>query len=175
MKSNAKQIGGSHYRAGIQHWDLITVFGVPYLEGCATKYLTRFEKKNGVQDLDKAIHYIEKLIEIEEQPVTTLEWVKVQFGKALRLELRRPAVPIEVVSRFVSENDVPIQAETAIIYLLRWQTVDDLYMALHAAQRARDTLTTRLAAQSSSRRLQSAAVAGTDHPAPFGYDREIDA
>ena len=36
-----------------------------YLEGTAIKYLTRFRKKNGVEDLKKAIHFIEKLIEIE--------------------------------------------------------------------------------------------------------------
>lgn len=58
---NDRQVGGEHYRASIQHWDLIEGDGHGYLEGCATKYLTRWRRKNGLQDLDKAVHYLEKL------------------------------------------------------------------------------------------------------------------
>jgi len=34
-----------------------------YLEGCAQKYLWRWEQKNGKQDLEKAVEYLVKLIE----------------------------------------------------------------------------------------------------------------
>lgn len=34
-----------------------------YLEGCAQKYLWRWEQKNGKQDLQKAVEYLSKLIE----------------------------------------------------------------------------------------------------------------
>lgn len=34
-----------------------------YLEGCAQKYLWRWEQKNGKQDLEKAVEYLSKLIE----------------------------------------------------------------------------------------------------------------
>lgn len=34
-----------------------------YLEGCAQKYLWRWEEKNGKQDLKKAVEYLVKLIE----------------------------------------------------------------------------------------------------------------
>ena len=82
MNANAKQIGGGHYKAGeaeavmaellgynkpIEHWDMVLMRGYNYLQGNASKYLDRYEKKGTpIQDLQKAKHYIEKLIEIEE-------------------------------------------------------------------------------------------------------------
>lgn len=58
---NDRQVGGSHYRAGYQHWDLVIENRLPYLEGQITKYITRYKKKNGAQDVEKSIHYCEKL------------------------------------------------------------------------------------------------------------------
>lgn len=59
--ANDRQVGGEHYKTGgLEHWDL---FGPEYLMGCATKYVSRWRKKNGVQDLEKAKHYCEKLKE----------------------------------------------------------------------------------------------------------------
>jgi hypothetical protein len=69
------QIGGTHYDkavkgtcpncgvACVQHWDLYAK--APYLEATASKYLTRWRDKGGVQDLRKAISVIEKIIAIE--------------------------------------------------------------------------------------------------------------
>lgn len=34
-----------------------------YLEGTAVKYITRWKEKNGIEDIRKAIHFLEKLIE----------------------------------------------------------------------------------------------------------------
>lgn len=68
MSANDKQIGGTHYRVvpGEQHWDRIyRMFGPGYLIGCATKYIERHKHKGGRQDLEKAVHYIEKLIELQ--------------------------------------------------------------------------------------------------------------
>ena len=69
MSANSKQIGGSHYADGgeVQHWDFIAQNGLSYLVGCATKYVTRHRKKHGKQDLEKALHYIEKLQELYAQ------------------------------------------------------------------------------------------------------------
>lgn len=69
-----KQYGGTHYEnstaicptcgaVGLQHWDLYAE--APYLEGSATKYITRWRGKGGVADLRKAITVIEKIIAIE--------------------------------------------------------------------------------------------------------------
>ncbi len=61
-KANDNQVGGDHYkkRKG-QHWDWAQ--HLPYLEGCATKYIGRHQDKNGLQDLDKAMHFVQKLVE----------------------------------------------------------------------------------------------------------------
>ena len=69
--ANDRQVGGTHYgcntaNGGEQHWDRIwRLYGRGYFIGCATKYLERYHLKNGVQDLEKARHFIEKLIELE--------------------------------------------------------------------------------------------------------------
>ena len=65
--ANDKQWGGTHYKKlKIQHWDYVEANNIPYLEACAIKYLTRWRDKGGVEDLRKAIHFIEKRIELEE-------------------------------------------------------------------------------------------------------------
>lgn len=62
MDPNKRQVAGSHYAAPIQHWDyVILALGHRYLEGNITKYVTRHRKKNGIQDLQKALHYLDKL------------------------------------------------------------------------------------------------------------------
>ena len=62
MNANEKQIGGRHYKdRKIQHWDYAAQ--LPYLEGLATKYIDRHARKGGKEDLLKAIHTIEKMIE----------------------------------------------------------------------------------------------------------------
>jgi hypothetical protein len=65
--ANAEQYGGTHYKTlTIQPWDYILANGIGYCEGCAIKYLTRWKDKGGIEDLKKAQHYIQKLIEKEE-------------------------------------------------------------------------------------------------------------
>jgi hypothetical protein len=60
MSANDKQVGGDHYRSEYQHWDFVCDMKLHYLLGNATKYVARYKKKNGLQDLEKAKHYIEK-------------------------------------------------------------------------------------------------------------------
>lgn len=63
--ANGRQIGGAHYASDkVQHWDFVMGHKLNYLEGNATKYLSRWRKKNGLQDLEKAEHYVTKLIEL---------------------------------------------------------------------------------------------------------------
>lgn len=66
-KANDRQVGGGHYKkGGEEHWDRMwRLHGRGYFVGCITKYVERYHEKNGVQDLEKAIHFIEKLIELE--------------------------------------------------------------------------------------------------------------
>ena len=65
MKANKKQIGGDHYiKYKIQPIEFITQNNIPFIEGNVIKYLLRWKDKNGTQDLDKCIHYIELLKEL---------------------------------------------------------------------------------------------------------------
>ena len=64
--ANAIQIGGDHYKnQGIQPWDFIVANNMGFLDGNVVKYVTRYKQKNGLQDLEKARHYLDKLIEVE--------------------------------------------------------------------------------------------------------------
>lgn len=68
LGANGVQIGGDHYhRGGEQHWDRMwRLYGRGYFVGCITKYVERYHLKNGIQDLEKARHFLDKLIELEE-------------------------------------------------------------------------------------------------------------
>ena len=60
------QIGGSHYRdMAIQPITFIMQNNLDFCTGNAIKYLCRHRAKNGRQDLEKAIHYIQMLMEQE--------------------------------------------------------------------------------------------------------------
>lgn len=61
--ANDRQVGGSHYRAPIQHWDYALANNMDYFQGQITKYVTRWKEKNGIMDLEKAQHFLEKYIE----------------------------------------------------------------------------------------------------------------
>jgi hypothetical protein len=59
------QVGGSHYKSDIQHWNYVLANDIPYLEAMVIKYLTRWRKKGGKEDVRKAYHFILKLAEAE--------------------------------------------------------------------------------------------------------------
>ena len=61
-----KQEGGNHYKKyKIQPVEFLHANNVGYIEGNIIKYVLRHRDKNGSQDLEKAKHYIELLIELE--------------------------------------------------------------------------------------------------------------
>lgn len=62
--ANDIQVGGAHYQGAIQTWDYIHENNLNYLEGNVVKYVSRHRKKNGKQDLEKALHYLQKLMEV---------------------------------------------------------------------------------------------------------------
>lgn len=65
--ANSKQVAGSHYSdKSIQPWDYIHANNLCYFTGNCVKYVSRWRDKGGINDLKKAIHYLEKLIELEE-------------------------------------------------------------------------------------------------------------
>jgi hypothetical protein len=72
MASEDRQEGGDHYRAmSIQPWAVMQSWMTAeafqgFLMGNILKYMARWETKGGVEDLRKARHYLDKLIELNE-------------------------------------------------------------------------------------------------------------
>jgi len=68
ISPDEKQVGGSHYvDMSIEPWEVIERASLDFWDGNAVKYIMRHGSKNGVEDLKKAIHYIEKKINILEK------------------------------------------------------------------------------------------------------------
>jgi len=66
MSALKEQVGGNHYKSfKIQPIEFITINDLGYIVGNVIKYVCRYKLKNGVEDLRKARHYIDLLIESE--------------------------------------------------------------------------------------------------------------
>ena len=64
IKPSEQQVGGGHYKDyDIQPIEFIVANEIPYMESNVIKYVCRHRDKNGVQDLNKAIHYLEMMKE----------------------------------------------------------------------------------------------------------------
>lgn len=60
------QVGGNHYKdLKIQPTEFIHANNIPFIEGNIIKYVIRHRSKNGIEDLKKAKHYIDLLINFE--------------------------------------------------------------------------------------------------------------
>jgi len=69
-KALEQQVGGSHYKdLKIQPVEFIHANNIPFLEGNVIKYIVRWKTKNGKADLEKARHYIDLLIQMENDAV----------------------------------------------------------------------------------------------------------
>jgi hypothetical protein len=66
-RANERQVDGGHYvkYGEIQPWDTWIPWNLNGFQCEVLKLVVRYRDKNGVKDLQKAIHYLEKLIEIE--------------------------------------------------------------------------------------------------------------
>lgn len=114
--ANATQIGGNHYAQGgdVQHWDFITVNGIGYLEGCATKYVARWRKKGGIEDLKKARHYVQKLRECLAQ------------NRLLASRFLKPKITAE---QFAAANGLTGVEQAAVALIAFWEDESDLAAA----------------------------------------------
>jgi hypothetical protein len=66
MSAFESQVGGQHYKGMvIQPVEFIHKNGLGYLQGNVIKYVCRYKQKNGAEDLKKAIHYLQLLLEVE--------------------------------------------------------------------------------------------------------------
>lgn len=65
------QEGGDHYKTkGIQPVEYILANDMTFIEGCVVKYVTRWKDKGGLEDLRKARHFLDMLIEHTEDSPT---------------------------------------------------------------------------------------------------------
>ncbi len=69
MSANEIQVGGDHYTSKkIQPWEAMESWMSPeqfegFLRGNVIKYIARYKDKDGLKDVQKARHYLEKLLE----------------------------------------------------------------------------------------------------------------
>lgn len=74
---NDYQVGGDHYRKhspDYQHWDLVADFHMNYFTANITKYVVRWREKEGVKDLQKTVHYCEKLMSLYKEHRGGYHW-----------------------------------------------------------------------------------------------------
>ena len=61
-----RQVQGNHYKSfKIQPIEFINKNNLSFIQGNIIKYVCRYDKKNGNEDIDKAIHYCELLKELK--------------------------------------------------------------------------------------------------------------
>lgn len=74
MSALNTQVAGDHYKAlKIQPIEYIHANSLPFAEGSVIKYVTRWRDKGGLADLEKAKHFLELLIELEQKARTVSE------------------------------------------------------------------------------------------------------
>jgi hypothetical protein len=115
MPANDKR-SPKHYVSEYQHWDLVINTGMGYLNGNATKYIARWRLKNGLEDLQKALHYIDKLI--EQVPAETPFIVRANKAKIFN-----------EVERFVVVNMLFERERDVIQDLAGWEARSDILNA----------------------------------------------
>lgn len=147
---NAVQVGGSHYKGTtFQHWDFVqSTLSGRYLEGNITKYLSRWRNKNGLQDLQKARHYLTKLIE------------QVNLGKSFPLYTGAPMPSLLTPEHFCDVNGIDEETRAIIVGISKWRT----RAHLHYAGGLLDTLIAEVEAE--SEHGQEITGDGTGHSLP---------
>ena len=63
--SHTKQEGGDHYQQPIEPIEYTMANGLGFCEGNVIKYVSRHQRKNGKEDILKAIHYLEFILEYQ--------------------------------------------------------------------------------------------------------------
>lgn len=107
--ANDRQVGGSHYQTeGDQHWDICSRHDAGYLEGTLTAYVWRWRDKNGLEDLEKTRHYLQKL------------W---EMTNGTMHHTSGGSVPCGVVSRWLEKNEIPETEARIITYVLSWRII----------------------------------------------------
>jgi hypothetical protein len=108
--ANDRQVGGDHYKgAEYQHWDWAHECKLHGLAWTASKYVARHRRKNGAEDLGKALHYYDKAQELGVQ------------GSIVQTRMA-------ALWRFVLENGLTVQEAMICYYIMEGE-----WEAAHAA------------------------------------------
>ena len=95
MSANETQVGGSHYKdKAVQPWEAMQAWMssaefTGFLRGNAIKYLARCQDKGGIEDLQKARHYLDKLIEVMGAELPESKPTPAQVSDAVMLEIAK--------------------------------------------------------------------------------------
>lgn len=82
-EADKRQEGGTHYKnRPIQTWNLIIPMGWSAFQFEIINYVDRYQRKGGIEDLKKARHWLDKLIEVEEARLAPKEEFKLSEGDA---------------------------------------------------------------------------------------------
>lgn len=107
-EANKYQVSGNHYTSVVmpQHWDVVRMMGWDYFIGNATKYLWRMGKKHPslkgqLEDLDKAIHYLQKKREIL---VSEMDQVSMNAAEMGILGIKKPQTIGDILAEMDREE-----------------------------------------------------------------------
>jgi Protein of unknwon function (DUF3310) len=112
---SANERSPTHYIGKYQHWDLAIAIPMSYLAGCSTKYVCRWRQKDGLKDLSKALHYLDKMIET---------YIPVPIPRTMT----RSEIQYEV-SQFAHANKLSIIEEEYLFKLASYRYENDLIEA----------------------------------------------
>jgi len=122
-----EQVGGSHYGGSkFQHWDFVLQCNQDYLSAVATKYLARWRDKGGVQDVQKAISYVDKMI---------AACLEAGYGGFEYKPTTNHAKAHELWPRYLESYPLPDHERGATQNLIFWETIIDLERAIESMQR----------------------------------------
>lgn len=118
MSANERQVGGDHYKSRFQHWDLVESLKLPYLPAQITRYIGRWRSKNGVEDIEKSLHYIQKYMENETIRRANHRSLMEKFIFENRLQEHERIVFNMLINYQLGDEDRLLEAHTAITDLL---------------------------------------------------------
>ncbi len=117
---NSIQIGGDHYVSEYQPWDFNEYNGLGGLECSIVKYLCRYKVKGSpIRDIGKAIHYVDKLIDLHEK-----------VGR-----VPKGCADLKDVVKFSQIQNLGTKEDTALTYIARWSCLADLHQCRAALVR----------------------------------------
>mgnify|MGYP003630731335 CR=1 FL=1 len=129
MAANDTQVGGTHYqKSDYQHWDWVPDNRIGYLEGAFTKYLIRWRDKDGIKDLNKARHFLIKLIEKAEGGYTN----KSHMMSSYAIEVSHASASTHI---FLESHNLDVNQKMLCIFAAQWHSVDNLHFILNSFER----------------------------------------